>query len=102
MAFGDEDLDVFFADGDVVTVVDTQKTLQAHFDVPEKIETFGQLNVRAPEISGRPQISFSTDAGVAAGLARDVSIQVRGKNYQIRSIEQQADGEVSIAQLRVP
>jgi hypothetical protein len=102
MAFGDEDLDSFFLDGDPVTVVATGKIFQAHFDVPEKVETFGQLNVRAADIAGRPQITFTSDAGVAAGLARDVAITVKGRSFVVRSIEQQNDGQISVAQLRVP
>jgi hypothetical protein len=102
MAFGDQDLDVFFVDGDVVTVTETKKTFLAHFDVPEKIENFGQLNVRAADIAGRPQITFTSDAGVAAGLARDVAITVKGRSFVVRSIEQQNDGQISVAQLRIP
>jgi hypothetical protein len=40
--------------------------------------------------------------GVAAGLARDVAITVKGRSFVVRSIEQQNDGQISVAQLRVP
>lgn len=100
MAFGDDDLDVFFQDGDEVTIRPSGKTFQANFNTPEKIETFGTLNVKTPEVASRLQIEFSTAAAKEAGLARNSEITVKGVRYVVRQIQAQADGKVSIAELR--
>lgn len=102
MAFGDQDLDCFFRDGDVVTVLGTNRTFMAFFQQPEKIETFGSLNVKTPELGGQPQIEFSLAAAVEAGLVRGKTIEVRGVTWVVRDVDPKDDGQVAVGRLRKP
>lgn len=100
MAFGDQDLDSFFRDGDRVTRANGRPAFMAHFDIPEVVDNFSPLNVRAPEVAARPAISYST--GSASDLVHDELITLRGTRYKVRSPRKKNDGQVSEADLSLP
>ena len=100
MAFGDQDLDIFFVDGTKVVLADGS-SFMAHFDIPEKIEQFGAPKVMAGDIAGRPMIRFN--AVHLANINHGDLVTINSAQYKIRSAERDAgDGLVAIAQLGNP
>jgi hypothetical protein len=100
VAFGDQDLDSFFRDGDQVTRAGGQPAFMAHFDIPEVIDNFSPMNVRASEVAARPVIGYATAS--ASDLAHNEQITVRGVTYRVRSTKLKNDGQVSEAELSLP
>lgn len=100
MAFGDGDLDIFFQDGDVVTRTAPNPDFMAHFDIPEKVDTFSPLTLRAGEVAARPTIRFATAS--APDLAYGHLVGVRGVQYRVRTVSKQNDGQESLAELSEP
>jgi|SRR4051812_29026382 hypothetical protein len=101
MAFGDQDLDIFFRDGTEVRGTDDALLFMAHFDVPERVESFGVTRSPAGQITGHPQIRFAT-ADAPSNFRRGLVVKINGTRYELRSDpEKQNDGLESIADLKL-
>jgi hypothetical protein len=101
MAFGDQDLDIFFQDGTQVYAADGSALFMAHLDLPEKLEQFGVLHSPGGQQVGHPQIRFSTAAAPAA-FGRGTVVIIKGVRYQLRSDpDKQGDGLESVAELKL-
>ena len=100
MAFGDNDLGIFFQDGDLVTRTAPAAPFMAHFDIPEVLDTFSPMQLKAGEMAARPTIRYATAA--SPDLVHGETITVRGTQYRVRSPRKEGDGQTSVAELSVP
>lgn len=95
MAFGDEDLDVFFQDGSVAELADGS-TFACHFDLPEHVDVFQPIGSRAGVVMGKPEIRYSTAS--APSLKHGDAVKVNGTQYKISGApRKEGDGLVSVA-----
>jgi hypothetical protein len=95
MAFGDEDLDVFFQDGSVAELADGT-TFGCHFDIPEHVDVFQPINSRAGVVMARPEIRYKTAS--APGLKHGDAVKVNGTQYKVSGApRKEGDGLVSVA-----
>jgi hypothetical protein len=102
MPVGDQDVaaNTFFRDCSLVTVVQSGLTFNGYFLYPESVTHFPPLNVRAGSVAGPPTLQYATE--LAPPLSRGVILDIDGKRWQVREVELQEDGKVSIAKLARP
>ena len=100
---GDQDVanDVFFRDCSQVTVVETGQTFMGFFLYPEQISTFPPLNIAAGDVVGRPTLQFATALAPPLSHGSLLEVENRGR-WQVRSVRQEQDGQVSTAELGRP
>lgn len=99
MGVGDSDLAVFFQDCDTVTVASGGQFM-GFLEVPEVLDAFAPLGVRASEVRGNLSLRFAT--GQAPALAHGSLLSVKGTQYKVRSVHKEGDGQISVAELALP
>lgn len=93
MAFGDQDLAIFFADGSPA-LLDDGGEVMGHFNVPESLEDFG--GARSGEIAGHPNFEHATTDAIKRGT----KLTIEGTKYEVRYVRKSGDGKVSVAELK--
>lgn len=99
MAFGDQDLDIFFRDGTAATLA-TGETLRCHFDEGENVDPFSKGPSIAGEVMGQPEIRFATK-NLPDGFGHGSVLTVNDTKYKVRWMKQESDGQISIARLAI-
>jgi hypothetical protein len=97
MAFGEEDVDIFFQDGSLAELADGT-TFGCHFDLPESVDNFTPLVSRVGAVVGKPEIRYTTAS--APNLKHNDAVKVNGTNYKISGApRKENDGLISVAGL---
>lgn len=97
MAFGDEDLDIFFQDGSLAELADGT-TFGCHFDIPESVEFFAPVQSRAGVVTAKQEIRYKTAS--APNLKHGDLVTVNGNAFKVSGAPmKQSDGLISVAGL---
>ena len=98
MSVGDGDLAIFFQDSDLVTVTADGSQFMGHLEVPEVLDAFAPLSVKAGEVRGNLTLRFANGPALAHGAL----LTVKGTQYKVRSVHKEGDGQISLAELALP
>jgi hypothetical protein len=103
MPVGDQDVaaNTFFRDCSRVKVVESGLTFDGFFLYPEVITEFPPLNAMAGDVAGKPTLQYATELAPRIGRGTLLEIECEG-SWEVRNVELQQDGKVSLARLKRP
>jgi hypothetical protein len=96
--FGAGDISIFFQDGPLCTVIETNQQAHVCLDFPEELNDFGGKS-KPGVVQGKPTLQFATGS---LALANGTIVDVAGTQYKVAYVRKIDDGLVSVADLNKP